>query len=121
MADVNYVKKIITQEPAVTAWAVNGGLAALLAFIFHFTKTQEASAVTIITGLTTIYTAALAKPPEVSLISGTLTTIATAVAAFGLHLSPHGISALATISSVALALLLRQNLSPKIAFKPVMK
>jgi hypothetical protein len=106
------LKQILSYEPAVAAWCISGGLAALLAFAFHVSGTQEAAITVICAGLATVYTAVMTRPVAVPLIVGSLATIATACGAFGLHLGANEIATGATILSGILALILRQNLTP---------
>lgn len=111
------LRALAAMEPAVLAWALNGGVAVVLAFAFHLTKTQEAAAATIVTALAAAYAAARTTKPQVSVIVGALVTGVTAAAAFGLHMSPQVISIGTSIVSGLLALLFRQNLTPKAALK----
>ena len=110
-----YLKNLLRYEPAVIAWAVNGGLALLLAFVFHFTSTQEAAAATIVTALATIYTLVKAGPSGVPGILGALATAVTAAAAFGFHPSAQVLAVCTSIASVLLPLIFRMNLTPKAA------
>ncbi len=103
---------IALYEPAVAAWAASGGLAAVAVFAFHATPVQTAAVVTVASALATVYTAWRAVPPAVPLIAGAVATIATASAAFGLHLTSQEIEAGTTVLSGLLALMLRANISP---------
>lgn len=113
---LTYLRNLWRLEPAVVAWSVNGGLASLLAFVFHFSSAQEAAVTTISTAVVALVTAAMACPPNVSVLTGALAAIATAAGAFGLHLGPQATAASVTALSAVLGLLLRQNLTP--AAKP---
>jgi hypothetical protein len=107
------------QEPAVIAWAVNGGIAAILAFLVHLTPTEIAAITTITTAAAAVVTAAQARPIAVSVITGAVVTIATAVGAFGLNLPTATIGAAVTALSGLLGLLFRQNLTPLVHVTPV--
>jgi hypothetical protein len=104
-------------EPAVLAWALNGGVAVVLAFALHFTKTEEAAVATIVTALAAAYAAARTRPVAVSAVVGALVTGVTAASAFGLHLSASEMGAGEAIVSGLLALLFRANVTPKAALK----
>lgn len=114
---IKRLRALLAYEPAATAWALNGGIAIVFAYLFRFTKTEEAAAATIVTGLATIYTAFRARPVAVPLVVGALTTIVTAAGTFGLHASPQVISVALSVVSGVLALLFRQNLTPAAALK----
>jgi len=107
-----WLRHLLTEEPALTAWVTSGGLAALFAFVFHFTHAQEAAAATVLASLATLWTAVWAHPPEVALGSGALAAIFTAIGTFGFHPSAHLIALAGTILAVVMALLHRSNLSP---------
>lgn len=109
---MSFLKNLWSYEPAVIAWAATGGLAALVAFVFHTTDTQTAAITTICAGLATIVTAVQARPVAVPLITGAVSTIAVAVGAFGLHASSAEIASGVTVLSGILALILRQNVTP---------
>jgi hypothetical protein len=115
---VNYVRNLLRYEPAVFAWAASGGLALLLAFVFHFTRTQEAAAATIVTALASAYTAWKAGPSQVPFILGLLATAITAAGAFGFHPSAHVLAMATSIASVLLPLVFRPNLTPKAVTTP---
>lgn len=113
------VKALLAYEPAVVAWAVNGGVATVLAYVVHLSPTAGAAVTTITTALAAAYTAARAKPVAVSAIVGALATIATAGAAFGLHVSPEVIASGVTVLSAVLGLVFRANLTPRAAVPAV--
>lgn len=108
-----WLKGLLVYEPAVTAWATGGGLAAFLAWVLHFSRDQQAAAAVIITAAAAIVTALLAHPPKVPVITGALATIGAAAGAFGYHPSAHAIAVAQLVAGLALALLYRQNLEPK--------
>lgn len=114
-------RQAMAYEPAVAAWAADGGIAALVAFVFHVNSTEEAAVTTICTALAAIYTAFRARPVSVSVLTGAIATIATAAGAFGLHLPPGEIATGVTALTAILALIFRANLSPKAALKPAVK
>jgi hypothetical protein len=107
-----YVASVITGEPAVIAWFLNGGAAMLAAYVFHLSGTGEAALATIVTAAVTIYTALSARPAAVPVAVGALATILTAAGAFGLHLSGQSTAMVTTVVSIVLALLFRVNLTP---------
>lgn len=107
------LKGLLQYEPAVLAWAVNGGIALIVGYLTPL-STDQAGAITLITGaLATIYTAVMTRPVAVPLLTGALATIATAVAAFGLHLDPAIVATGVSVVSSLLSLLTRQNVTPK--------
>lgn len=118
---LTYLREMLAYEPAVAAWAADGGVAALAGFVFHVSSTQEAAITTICTALAALYTAVRARPVAVPALTGAVATIATAAAAFGLHLPAGVISTGVTVLSAVLALILRQNLTPAVALKPAQK
>lgn len=116
---MNWVKAWLTrlydwlsEEPAVTAWFVNGGLAALLAKL-GLNHTKEAAAVVVLTGLAALYMAFMAKPPMVAVIVGAITTIADALAAFGYHATASQIATAQAIAAAILMMLVRHTFTPK--------
>lgn len=111
------VRALLAYEPAVLAWALNGGIAMLVTYAFGFSRTWEAATATIVTGLAAVYTALRARPPVVPAAIGALTTIVTAAAVFGFHPSSHAIAIGTSVASVVLSLVFRSNLTPKAALK----
>jgi uncharacterized membrane protein YjjP (DUF1212 family) len=105
----------VKAEPAVTAWALNGGVAVLLGTVVGLTHTQEASVTTILTGLVALYTMTRTKEFTVSAFTGVLTTAVVAAGAFGLHLSGQDIGLLVSAVAAVTGLLLRANVSPSAA------
>jgi hypothetical protein len=112
------LKALLAYEPAVLAWAVNGGIATGLAFVAHLSPVQVAAVTTITTVLSAVYTAIRAHPVSVSLLTGAVATIATASAAFGLHLSAAVIATAVTVLSAVLGLVFRASLTPKAGRRP---
>jgi hypothetical protein len=106
------LRELLAYEPAVVAWAVNGGIATVLAFLLNLDGTQTATVTTITTALAAIVTAVKARPVAVSVVTGALATIAEAAAAFGLNLPPTVVGAITAVASAVLGLLFRQNLTP---------
>jgi len=115
---MSFIEKLWRYEPAILAWALNGGLAVLLGNVFHISSTQEAAVTTVLTAVTVIFTAVTTKPVEVSVLVGGVSTIAVAAAAFGLHLSAAEIGAGAAILSGVLGLVFRANVSPSAGVRP---
>lgn len=108
------LKDLLAYEPAVVAWAVNGGIATVLAFLFTLDGPETAAVTTITTALAALVTAVMARPVSVSLVTGALATIAEAAAAFGLNLPPTVIGAITAVASAVLGLMFRQNLTPAV-------
>jgi hypothetical protein len=106
------LRALLAYEPAVLAWALNGGVAAVVAFLLHLGPTQTAAITTIATALAATYTAIRARPVAVSAITGAVATIATASATFGLHLAPSVTATVVTVLSAVLGLVFRANLTP---------
>ncbi|HEX3778451.1 MAG TPA: hypothetical protein VHX38_02205 [Pseudonocardiaceae bacterium] len=111
------LKGLLQYEPAVLAWAVNGGIALVIGYLTPLSAGQT-GAITVVTGaLATIYTAFMARPVSVSVITGALATIATYVGYFGLHLDPAVVTAAISVVGTLLGLLLRPNVTPKVTVK----
>lgn len=108
------LKDLLAYEPAVLAWAVNGGVAATLAFVFNLGPDQTAAVTTVTTALAALVTAIKARPVSVSLVTGGLVTIAEAASAFGLHLPAAVLAAVTAVASALLGLMFRQNLTPAV-------
>lgn len=108
------LKDLLVYEPAVVAWAVNGGIATVLAFLLNLDGTETAAVTTITTALAALVTAVMARPVAVSIVTGALATIAEAAAAFGLNLPPTVVGAITAVASAVLGLLFRQSLTPAI-------
>ena len=107
------LKGLLAYEPAVLAWGINGGVAAIVAFLTPLSPGAVAAITTITTALAAIYTAYHARPIVVSAITGAVATILTAVAAFGLHLDADTIGTVVTALGAVLGLMFRANLTPK--------
>lgn len=106
-------------EPAAITWAVNGGVASVVAFLLPLfgvpvSPVALASITTITTAASAAYVALKARPVVVSIATGSLATILTAVAGFGLHLDPHLIATAVDVTGTVLGLLFRQNLTPAV-------
>jgi hypothetical protein len=111
------LKNLLSYEPVLLGWVLNGGLAVLLGNVAHISHTQEAAVTTAATAVVAIVAWVKTTPHAAAGLVGAISTIAVAAGAFGLHLSSAEIGAGAAILSGILALLLRQNVSP--AAKPV--
>lgn len=111
------LKTLLAYEPAVASWASAGGLALLLAYLFHLTSTEEAAVTTIAAALATVYTAVRARPSDVPAIIGALTTLTGAATAFGFHPPPHVTGAVAALVALMLSVMLRSNLTPAAELK----
>ena len=108
------LRVLLAAEPAVAAWAANGGLALILGYVAHLSSVQEAAVTTIATALAAVFTAFRARPVAVSVLTGAIATAVTASAAFGLHLPAEVIAASVSLLSAVLGLVFRQNLTPKV-------
>lgn len=104
--------KIFGYEPAVLLYALNAGVALLVAFGLPLSQGQVAAVTTIATAVLSIATAFLTRPVVVPTVTAAVASLLTAAAAFGLHLSANQMGAVVTALSVVLALLLRQNVTP---------
>ncbi|MCW2901487.1 MAG: hypothetical protein JWO67_3752 [Streptosporangiaceae bacterium] len=109
---MTYLRSLLKYEPAIVAWALNGGIALVAAYLLHFTKTQEAAAATVVTALAGAYTAIKARPFAVAALTGALMTAVTAAAAFGFHPTAQVTAAVLAVVSAVLPLVLRANLTP---------
>jgi hypothetical protein len=120
---MTYLRSLLKYEPAVLAWALNGGFALVVVFLLHFTKTEEAAAATIVTALAAAYTAIKARPSIepvsaiVPVVTGALATAVTAAAAFGFHPSAEVTAAVVAVVSAVLRLVLRLNITPVATLK----
>lgn len=104
--------RIFGYEPAVLLYALNAGVALLVAFGLDLSKDQVSAVTMVATAVLTIVAAVVTRPIVVSTITAAAASLLTAVAAFGLHLSGDQIGTAVTALSVALMLLLRQNVTP---------
>lgn len=111
---IQKLKGLFQYEPAVLAWAINGGVALVIGYLTPLTATQAAAVTLITTALATIYTAVKARPIVVSAVTGALATALTAVAAFGLDFSSASIANVVAVAGGLLGLLFRANLTPAI-------
>jgi hypothetical protein len=85
------------------------------------TVTQENAALTILTALASAYSAIRTRPLRVPVLAGAAATVATAPAAFGLHVSPTWIGAEMPVVSLVAGLLLRMHVSPKLKGIPAQR
>lgn len=115
---MNYLKQLLSYEPVVAAWAVSGGLAILLGSVFHISSTEEAAVTTIVTALAGIYSWSMTQQKSVSILTGAISTIIVAAAAFGLHVPSNVLGVGVAVLSAVIMLVLRQNVSPTAALKP---
>jgi hypothetical protein len=99
-------------EPAALLYAISAGLAPLVAMLLHWSQTQTAAEATIVSGVAAIVVALKARPVAVPAILGAAATIATASAAFGLHLTADQIAAGTSAMNLVLGFLFRSHLTP---------
>jgi len=104
--------KIFGYEPAVIVYALNAAVALLVSFGLPLSHDQTGAITLVVTAVLAAVVAAMTRPVVVSTITGAAASVLTAVAAFGLHLTGDQIGTTVTALSIALALLLRQNVSP---------
>jgi hypothetical protein len=107
-----WLKDLPRFEPALVAWATNGGVAALLAFAFHLGNTPTAAVTTLTTALAAAYTALHARPVSLSVLAGALATAITACEGFGLQLPAGYVASGVAAISLVLSLIFRENLTP---------
>lgn len=104
------LRRWLATEPAATAWLVNGGAAALVGDVLHLGDVRTAALVTAFAAAASIYTAIRARPVAVSVLAGAATTIATAAAAFRLHLPADQIGVAVAALAPLISLAFRVNL-----------
>jgi hypothetical protein len=109
--------KIFGYEPAVWLYALNAGVALLVAYGLPMSHGQVAAVTTIATAVLTVVTALMTRPIDVSALTAAVGTGLAAAAAFGLHLSADMVGTTVAALSIVLALVLRQNVSPAPALK----
>ena len=115
MATLKRLLDLIRAEPAVFANALAAIASVWAAFGIRASPHQVAAVATIATAVAGIVTAWLARKASVAGITGAVTTIAVAAAAFGLHLSAAEIGALTPLVTLAVSLLLRQAVTPVVS------
>jgi len=111
------LRHFLATEPAVTAWALSGGLALLVAYAFHWDHTRQAAAATAVTAAAAAYSALRARPAHIQAVMGALVTVVTAAGTFGFHPSPRAEALILAAASAALAWLYRANLTPAATVK----
>lgn len=107
----------VANEPAIIAWSANGGIALIVSYLTPLPHAEVGAITIITTALAGIYTAATTRPVAVSVITSALSTIATAVGFFGLHLPSADVTAGLSILSVLLGLLTRQAVTPAVRLR----
>jgi hypothetical protein len=103
--------RIFGREPALL---LTGALAILqlVAVLLDLSADQQNGLSVIATAVYGILLAVLTRPWQPSAITGGLATILTALAVFGVELSPDTTSALNAVVAAVLALVLRVQVSP---------
>lgn len=104
--------RIFGYEPAVILYAVNAGVALLVAYGLDLTTGQVEAISVITTAILAAAVALMTRPVVVSTVTGALATVMAAVAAFGLEFNGEQIGATVGALSLAMMLLLRPNVSP---------
>jgi hypothetical protein len=107
-----YIRWLLTEEPAIVSWVTGGGLTALLAFVFHWDRPHTAAAGVILASAATVWTAIWARPPEVALGTGALAAAFAAMGTFGFHPSAHFIALAGGALAAFMAFEHRAHLSP---------
>jgi hypothetical protein len=109
---VQWVKDVVANEPVLTSYLINGGAAAVFAYLLHWSATKEAALATVVTGLAGLYTLIRTTPPHVSGFAGIISTMVVASASFGLHISPKGTALLVLAITALVPMLVRVHVSP---------
>lgn len=104
--------KIFGYEPAIYLYALNSGVALLVAYGLPLNHGQVAAVTVVATAILTVITAFLTRPVDVSALTAAVGTGLVAAAAFGLHLTTDQIGSTVAALSLVLALVLRANVSP---------
>lgn len=117
MSLIRKIVSLIANESAVVMYGLNALVTAWVAFGFRATPGQTAAVTTIGAAIVTIVTAFATRPVSVPVITGAVATIATAAAAFGLHLSSAQIGAGVPVLALVLSLVLRQAVIPLVTLK----
>jgi len=117
-------RAVVRSEPVMTSAVTLAAVApaavpALRHAGLHLTATEASAALTILTALASAYAAIRTRPVRVPVLTGAAATIATAVAAFGLHIPASWIGAETPLVALLAGLLLRVHVSPKSAARPV--
>lgn len=95
---------------APALWLAAGlGVVQLVAVLAHMTHDQQSALSIGVTALYGILTAVLTRPINLAIVTGALSTLATAAGVFGLHISADSMSVF-NAALVALATLLLTNL-----------
>jgi hypothetical protein len=95
---------------APAAWLAAGlGVVQLVAVLAHMTHDQQSALSIGVTALYGILAAVLTRPINLAIVTGALSTLATAAGVFGLHISADAMSVFNT-ALVAVATLLLTNL-----------
>jgi hypothetical protein len=116
-ATAKVTAKAVSKEPVMTVASANTAIAAAVVWLaahagLHWTSTQQAAIITIVTGLSAAAAAWLAKPRRMSVFTGALSTAAIATSAFGLHFSPAYIAAEMPAIAALVGVLLRSQVTP---------
>ena len=95
---------------APALWLAAGlGVVQLVAVLAHMTHDQQSALSIAVTALYAILTAVFTRPVNLSVVTGALSTLATAAGVFGLHISADAMSVF-NAALVAVATLLLTNL-----------
>lgn len=108
----HFTMRIFRREPAVWLYVINSAVALIVAYGVDLSQTQVAAVSTIATAFFAGWAAIITRPFVVSALTGAMSTMLTAAAAFGLHMSADQLSTTVTGLSIVLALVLRANVSP---------
>jgi uncharacterized membrane-anchored protein len=103
----------VSQDAPLLLYGVNVLLTALVAFPIGASQTVTAAVTTIAAAVITGISAFATRPVRIPVITGSVATILTAGAAFGLHLPAQVIGSFIPALAFGLALVMREHISPK--------
>lgn len=109
---MKFVRWVAADAPLLL-YGVNVLLTALVAFPVGASQTVTAAVTTIAAAVITGISAFATRPVRIPVITGAVATVLTAGSAFGLHLSAGRIGAFIPALAFALALIMREHISPK--------
>ena len=107
----------LTLNPAVILYVINALVAMAVAWGVHLSTSQTGAIDTIVTGVLTVITAFLVRPPVLPTAAAAAVTVLTAFSAFHLNLSPNIIGTTVAVASIILGFLLHVAGTPTIAAK----
>jgi hypothetical protein len=112
------LEQLLRSEPALFTNFLTVAAALVAAFwVGGVTQIQMSAIVVIGTAVITLASSALARPVQVSLLTGSIVTGLTAAAAFGLKLGPTELAEVTTVLSTILTLILRGHITPTVSLR----